>query len=83
MTERPTTHLENTDRAGSRPGSSDRPPWISDDLIALTLKVWQPFYRVQLTIQDAVGMIVDAGRLIAACTARRIHGEPHALQASA
>jgi len=39
------------------------PAWVTEELIHLTLKVWQPFYRVQLTIEEAVQMILSAGRL--------------------
>lgn len=39
------------------------PSWITAELVQLTIKVWQPFYRVQLTIEEAVQIILNAGRL--------------------
>jgi hypothetical protein len=42
------------------PGS---PSWVTSDLIAETIRVWQPYYRVPLTSQDAVEMIMSVGQL--------------------
>ena len=40
------------------------PAWIADDLIASTLKTWQPFYKKRLTRSDAIEMLLAAGNLI-------------------
>ena len=40
------------------------PTWITDDLVACTLKTWQPFYSKQLTRSDAIEMLLAAGNLI-------------------
>jgi len=39
------------------------PAWISQELIQETLRVWQPFYAVHLTTQDAIEMITNVGRM--------------------
>jgi hypothetical protein len=39
------------------------PAWITPELVALTLRVWQPFYESPLTPADAVAMIENVGRL--------------------
>ena len=40
------------------------PAWITDDLVAYTLKTWQPFYKKRLTRSDAIEMLLAAGNLI-------------------
>jgi len=40
------------------------PPWITDELVADTLKTWQPFYARRLTRNDAIEMLLAAGNLI-------------------
>jgi hypothetical protein len=39
------------------------PPWVTPDLIAHTLRVWQPFYRNQLISEDALEIIMNVGRM--------------------
>lgn len=39
------------------------PTWITPELVARTLAVWQPFYRQPLALDDAIAMIVGVGRL--------------------
>lgn len=43
---------------------SDSPDWITQELITKTLHTWQPYYFEPLTHDDAVAMLVNAGRLI-------------------
>ena len=43
---------------------ADTPPWITADLIAHTIKTWQPFYRQPLTREDAVEILVTVGNLV-------------------
>lgn len=38
--------------------------WITPELVTLTLKVWQPFYRERLSAKDAVAMLAAVGRLL-------------------
>lgn len=40
------------------------PKWITAELIALTLEVWQPYYAERLQVNDAVEMILSTGHLI-------------------
>jgi hypothetical protein len=40
------------------------PPWITPELVRLTLRVWQRHYSRPLTVEDAVTIIQNAGRLI-------------------
>jgi len=42
---------------------ADAPPWVSAELIELTLKTWQPYYRETLTPEDAAYIIMSVGRL--------------------
>lgn len=52
-----------TDRAAvARP--SGAPTWMTDELLAETLAVWQPFYSHPLTVQDAMEMLRSAARLL-------------------
>ena len=40
------------------------PAWVTPDLIEQTIISWQPYYRARLTADDAVTIILNAGRLI-------------------
>ena len=66
------------DAAGSAPAADgdaapDLPPglpgWVTADLLALTLEVWQPYYADPLTVEDAAAMLTGAGRLLSILTA--------------
>lgn len=39
------------------------PEWITRELIAETIRVWQPYYKEVLTPEEAVTMIQSVGRL--------------------
>lgn len=39
------------------------PAWITPELVELTLKTWQPYYKEPLTIDEAISMIRSAGLL--------------------
>ena len=39
------------------------PPWISADLIAHTIRVWEPYYKHSLTKEEAVEILVAVGNL--------------------
>ncbi len=41
------------------------PAWITADLIAETLRVWQPYYSEPLTAKDAIGILLNVGNLFA------------------
>jgi hypothetical protein len=40
------------------------PRWISAELIAETIRTWQPYYQEPLTPEDAIAMIRNIGRLV-------------------
>ncbi len=40
-----------------------RPPWISDDLLVETMRVWQPYYDQPLGEDDVVGILIYVGEL--------------------
>ena len=42
---------------------ADSPSWVSAELIALTIRTWQPYYPGTLTPEDAVYIIMSVGRL--------------------
>lgn len=46
------------------------PDWITAELIDATIRTWQPFYKDVLTVDDAVTMLVDVGRLFDALSSR-------------
>lgn len=52
---------------GSQPHDSGLPPgtpaWITPELVAQTLEVWQPYYETPLSVEEAVAMIKCVGRL--------------------
>jgi hypothetical protein len=39
------------------------PNWVTEDLIELTLSTWQPWYKRQLTPEDALAIIMNVGRM--------------------
>jgi len=40
------------------------PEWVTAELVALTLEVWQPRYEMPLTTEDAVRILVGASQLM-------------------
>jgi hypothetical protein len=40
------------------------PAWVTPELIAETIRVWQPYYSVPLQPADALDMILAVGRLV-------------------
>jgi hypothetical protein len=57
---RPTDDRPPEGRDGVPPGA---PGWVTRELIELTIRVWQPYYQVLLTAEDALAMIQSVGRL--------------------
>ena len=48
------------------------PEWITPDVVADTLRTFRPFYGPDLTLDDALGMLIQVGNLFAV-----LSGEPH------
>lgn len=46
------------------------PHWITQELVEQTLHTWQPYYSLPLTIEDAIDMIRNAGRLFDALSGK-------------
>jgi len=42
------------------PGS---PSWVTKELIAKTIRVWQPYYKEKLTEEDALEMLINVGQV--------------------
>jgi hypothetical protein len=40
------------------------PAWITADLVDYTIRVWQPFYKQPVTVDEAIAIIEGAGRLL-------------------
>lgn len=40
------------------------PAWISAELVRRTLETWQPYYGRPLTIDEAIDILQNVGRLI-------------------
>lgn len=47
------------------------PEWVTRELVALTLRVWGPRYRVPLSVEDAVEIILNVARLYSVVQGRR------------
>ena len=43
---------------------SGAPDWVTAELIAYTIEVWQPYYQYRLTADDALEMLLNAGQLL-------------------
>ena len=52
--------------AAARAVPAGLPTWITADLIAETLRVWQPYYAQPLTPEDAIGILLNVGGLFTA-----------------
>lgn len=52
---------------------SGAPSWVTPELLAHTLRVWQPFYANPLTPEDALAMIQAAGGLIEVLSTETSH----------
>jgi hypothetical protein len=57
--------------SGCQRRAQTHPAWLTEELIDATLKVWQPYYDAPLTREDAIEMILVAGRLMRAFSATR------------
>jgi hypothetical protein len=42
---------------------SGTPAWITAELLAMTIRMWQPYYAERLSPQDAVTIVQNVGRL--------------------
>jgi hypothetical protein len=40
------------------------PVWVDGELLALTIRVWQPYYDAPLTSEDALTMLLGTARLL-------------------
>ena len=49
--------------ARSNAPPSDAPAWITAELIRLTRIVWEPLYKAQLSVEEAVSILMSVGRL--------------------
>jgi len=49
------------------------PAWITPQLLAETIRTWQPYYEKPLTPEEAVAIIKSAGRLVDVLT-REVEG---------
>ena len=49
--------------AAARAVPAGLPAWITADLIAETLRVWQPYYAQPLTPEEAIGILLNVGNL--------------------
>ena len=59
----PVDRRVDSDAATARAVPAGLPAWITADLIAETLRVWQPYYAQPLTPEDAVGILMSVGNL--------------------
>ncbi|MBA4030438.1 MAG: hypothetical protein C0478_06045 [Planctomyces sp.] len=41
----------------------EAPAWVTESLIAMTFKVWQPYYKNPLSRGDVIRMIISVGQL--------------------
>ena len=59
----PVDRRVDPDAATARAVPVGLPAWITADLIAETLRVWQPYYSEPLTAKDAIGILLNVGNL--------------------
>ena len=59
----PVDRRVDSDAATARAVPAGLPAWITADLIAETLRVWQPYYSEPLTAKDAIGILLNVGNL--------------------
>ena len=57
-------YLELNPQPKEAPRAAGHPPWLTENLVEATIRVWQPFYDQLLTRDDAIEMILCAGRLV-------------------
>jgi hypothetical protein len=50
----------NGQASGVPPGA---PAWVTADLIAETIRVWQPGYNEPITADEALGILLRVGQL--------------------
>jgi len=53
---------------------SGAPAWVTPELIAHTLRVWQRFCEQPLTPDDALEIIMGAGQLIQSFSGNQVNG---------
>ena len=53
-----------TDRPESVRVPPGAPSWVTVELISTTIETWQPYYSIPVTEHDALGIILDVGRLL-------------------
>lgn len=63
MTVRRTRKLHSSDSAALPVVPSGAPSWVTPELIEKTVKVWQPYYEEELIAEDALAIILGAGRV--------------------
>jgi len=64
---RPESPSDHSRQAEPRTGVPiGAPGWVTRELIELTIRVWQPYYKALLSAEDALTMILTAGRLFGA-----------------
>jgi hypothetical protein len=66
--ERASGREQSVDHATLPPGA---PSWVTPELVARTLEVWQPYYSDPLTPEDALAMILGVGCLFDLLSRRR------------
>ncbi len=69
MSERTVKPTVGASRAEGRPSAAHRmpttlPAWITPELVRQTRKTWQPYYKEELSEQDAVTILLGVGRLL-------------------
>lgn len=47
------------------------PAWVDGELLALTIRVWQPYYEAPLTPEEALAMLLGTAQLLGVVTTRR------------
>jgi len=57
------TQLGEGRQLAKYPVASGAPRWITPESIADTIQTWQPYYRAQLTEEDAVQILLSVGEL--------------------
>lgn len=57
-----TTTNDSTGKAILLPAAT--PGWITAELVELTIRVWQPYYRETLSVEEAIDILRRTGALL-------------------
>ena len=64
MSRRPPTFEPSPSKLEAFQPPAGAPTWVTAELIEKTIRVWQRFYEAPLTVDDALGIILNVSGLV-------------------